>query len=143
MATEYRMQDFDAFMKRRSDIARAYVNGDAAPLDQAVARNGAASFFPPVGGFERGAEAVAQRYDKDVAAFRPGGETTLDVLHSEESGDLAYWVGVQTAKVKMQGQAQPVAMKLRVTELFRRIGGEWKLIHRHADALAEKQERRG
>lgn len=135
-------QDFDAFMKRRADVARAYVNGDAAPLDQIVARTGAASFFAPSGGFERGAEAVAARYDTDVAAFRPGGESTLDVIHSAASGDLAFWVGFQVAKVKMQGQDQPVSMKLRITELFRRIGGKWLMVHRHADPLAEKQERR-
>jgi NAD(P)H-dependent FMN reductase/ketosteroid isomerase-like protein len=137
------LEGFEHFMKRRSDIARAYVNGDAAPLDQIVARSGAASFYAPTGGFERGAEAVAQRYDKDVTTFRPGGESALDIIHSGASGDVAFWVGFQTAKVKMQGQDQPVPMKLRVTELFRRVGGEWKLIHRHADPLAEKQERRG
>jgi ketosteroid isomerase-like protein len=106
-------------------------------LDQIVARSGAASFFPPNAGFERGAQAVASRYDKDVTAFRPGGESTLDVIQSAASGDLAFWVGFQTAKVRMQGREQPLSMKLRITELFRRVGGEWKMIHRHADPLAE------
>jgi ketosteroid isomerase-like protein len=135
--------DFETFLKRRADIARAYVNGDASLLDQIVARSGAASFFPPTGGSEKGAEAVAARYDTDVKAFRPGGETSFEILQSAASSDVAYWTGFQSAKVKMQGQDVPVAMKLRVTELFRRVGGEWQLVHRHADPLAEKQERRG
>jgi len=41
----------------------------------------------------------------------------------------------------MQGRSEPVAMKLRITELFRRIDGDWRLVHRHAAPMADKQER--
>jgi NAD(P)H-dependent FMN reductase/ketosteroid isomerase-like protein len=130
-------QSFAEFMKKRLDAARAYVNGDATPLYGIVAVTGPASFFPPSGGSEQGAQSVSQRYDRDVRAFASGGETQLEVLHSAASGDVAYWTGFQTAKVRMGGSTEPVSMKLRITELFRRADGEWKMIHRHADPMAE------
>jgi len=131
---------FSEFMKKRADIAKAYVNGDASLLDSIVATSGQATFFPPGGGSEQGAETVKQRYDRDVATFRPGSETQLDVIHSAAGGDVAYWTGFQTATVRMDGSDRPQTMKLRVTELFRLIDGEWKLVHRHADPMADARK---
>jgi ketosteroid isomerase-like protein len=97
-----------------------------------------ASFFPPRGGREEGAGHVTSVYARDAGAFVEGGETTLEILHSDSaSGDLAYWTGLQHATVRLAGQDEPVEMHLRITEIFRREDGAWKLIHRHADPLAE------
>ena len=48
------------------------------------------------------------------------------------SGDLAYTIGYEHITVSMDGG--PVApLTLRVTHLYRREDGEWKIVHRHAD----------
>ena len=47
------------------------------------------------------------------------------------SGDLAYTVGHERASMRVDGV--PTEHNLRVTQVYRREDGEWKVVHRHAD----------
>ena len=50
---------------------------------------------------------------------------------SFESGDLACMVGFEHDEVSVDANA-PIPMTIRVTHIYRRINGEWYLVHRHA-----------
>jgi ketosteroid isomerase-like protein len=126
---------FDEFMAVRGSAAEAYVNGDPGPLGHVVARSSSATFFGPKGGCVQGAEEVASGYRRDAQHFGKGGESTLEILQKGASDDVAYWVGIQRAMVRMEGKMELIPFNLRVTEIFRREGNEWKLVHRHADPL--------
>ena len=132
-------QDFERFMQQRRAAAKAYVTGDAGPLSELTAKTSDATFFGPRGGHTHGAREVAERYVRDAKAFAPGSETEFEVLHMGASDGIGYWVGHQPAQARMQGQDKPIPMNLRITEIFRREGGAWKLVHRHADTLAAEQ----
>ncbi len=129
------MDDFESFMERREEAARAYVRGDALPLDAITARHAPASFFGPMGGRVEGADEVSSRYRRDAGLFSPEGTTYFEVLHSASGEDVAYWTGIQRAAVRIGDSTEAMPMDLRVTEVFRREDGAWKLVHRHADTL--------
>ena len=131
------VDDFDDFMEQRMAAAGAYVTGDASPLVRVLAVDSPATFFAPHGGVVQGATEVGARYVSDAHAFRAPGHTRFEVLQVGASGDLAYWVGLQHATVQTADMTQPAPMTLRVTEIFRRESGAWKLVHRHADPHAK------
>ena len=127
------MTNFDEFMRSRETASTAFVNGDAAPLLAISAVDDPASIFPPTGAVVYGAEAVNAGNEQGARSFAAGGDNHFDILHSGADGDLGYWSGVQRSRVRMNNRDEPVEMNLRVTELFRRVDGRWKLFHRHAD----------
>jgi ketosteroid isomerase-like protein len=134
------LHDFEQFMQRRDEAARAYVNGDPELLNHIATTNSPATFFSPRGDFVQGATEVSARYDADATAFDSNSENTMQILQIGVSDGIAYWVGFQRASVHLKGRAEVVPFNLRVTELFRREGGEWKLVHRHADELKSAAE---
>jgi ketosteroid isomerase-like protein len=53
------------------------------------------------------------------------------VIAAGASGDLAYTVGYERNKVKVDGE--PRTYELRVTHVYRREDDHWRIVHRHGD----------
>jgi ketosteroid isomerase-like protein len=64
--------------------------------------------------------------------------TQFEYLSSGVSGELAFTVAIERSAVRFAGKKESASMSLRVTHLFRKEQGEWKLLHRHADPLMTK-----
>ena len=135
--TSESMRSFEEFMEERKAASDAFVDGDVDPLLKISATTPPASMFGPAGTYLEGPGNVNQANTAGSRSFEPGAENRFEIMHAGADGDLAYWVGLQRSVVKLRDSEQPVAMNLRITEIFRRDGDEWKLVHRHADELHE------
>jgi ketosteroid isomerase-like protein len=133
------LHDFQQFMREREAASQAYVQGDYEPLSRIVAQSSPATFFPPTGGSTHGTEEVATRYARDAGVFERGSSFTFDIMEMASSDGIAYWTGYMRGHARMRGKPDPIPMTLRVTEVFRREDGAWRMVHRHADPLAESK----
>jgi ketosteroid isomerase-like protein len=126
-------ENFEDFIRRREAASDRYIAGDATALQEMLTGVDPATFMPPSGVVVEGAVPVQQAQVSGAAAFGPKSTGHFEVLNSGSSGDLAFWAGRQVATMDVKGQDHPIEMVLRTTEVFRREGGQWKLVHRHAD----------
>lgn len=71
-------------------------------------------------------------FRKVASWFSDSQEYEFEVIAAGASGDLAYTVGYERNRVTVDGQ--PRVYTLRATHVYRREGGQWRIVHRHADA---------
>jgi ketosteroid isomerase-like protein len=56
----------------------------------------------------------------------------FELVAAGASGDLAYTVGLEHTSATVEGA--PRTYTLRVTHVYRREDGAWRIVHRHGDA---------
>jgi hypothetical protein len=133
--------DFERFLQRYEAANTAFVNGDPSLWLTIAADQDPVSIFGGFGGLgETGIASVHQRYLLAATAFRPSGATVaFQYLVKDVQGRLAYTVAIERSNVLYAGQTELRPQILRVTMLFRRDHGEWKIVHRHADTMVDLQ----
>jgi ketosteroid isomerase-like protein len=70
-------------------------------------------------------------FRKVASWFSDSEDYEFEVTAASTSGDLAYTVGYEHNRVKVDGQQRTCT--LRVTHVYRREDGQWRIVHRHAD----------
>lgn len=93
------------------------------------------TLMQPFGGVSRGFDPSDAHLDQ-MARYFTGGEATFELIETYESADMVVLVFIerQTATV---GGLPLQDWSLRVTQVYRRDGADWSLVHRHADAQVE------
>ena len=108
------------------------LNGDARPLSEIWSHGSAVTTMHPIGGREVGWEKVQDSWQQ-VAHLASSGKVELKDQLIRVGGDVAYEVGVEDAEFKLGGQK--VGGQIRVTNIYEREGGAWKITHHHTDLV--------
>jgi ketosteroid isomerase-like protein len=108
------------------------LNGDASALSDIWSHGPAVTTMHPIGGRQMGWDEVRESWEQ-VAKVASEGKVELKEQYIRVSGDLACEVGVEHADFKLGGQK--VAGQIRVTNVYQRESGAWKITHHHTDLV--------
>jgi ketosteroid isomerase-like protein len=115
------------------ESAEAYFAGDLDTYAQVLPPPSDYTLMPPFGGPTRQGFVLDDETREATRSTFRGGQVEVDVDASYVTDTLAVLV-----VERQRGVVADLPEKdwsLRVTLAFRRDGGQWRLVHRHADAL--------
>ena len=132
------MSERDAFVNstipRYIEADRALHNGDIGLRMSMWSRSDPVTLF--------GAWFSATGWDGVSSVFRKLGDAMgncesfeVELIAADASADLAYTVAYEHTTATVNGERRTYT--LRVTQIYRREEGEWKVVHRHGDPPPE------
>jgi ketosteroid isomerase-like protein len=127
----------DDAISRVDAALTAMRRGDPRPYASCWARSADVTLFGAWGPIEHGWREVTDTFDWVGSRFT-GGDAIVEQTVVDASGDLAYTVGFERGPASVGGSPAR-EMVIRVTHIYKRDGGEWALVHRHADFPPEDQ----
>jgi ketosteroid isomerase-like protein len=134
------MSDLDDFragiLARQTEAEAALVQGDLEPRLALWTRRDPVSVWGAWGPCKTGWDEVSRIFLWVASRFSDDGTTRSDFRYDIEVadvvGDMAYTVGFERFNATREdGGVEPVT--LRVTHVYRREDGQWKIVHRHGD----------
>lgn len=124
------LPEIRAASERFYDALNRMAAGDAAPMKDAWIRSEGVSAQHPIGGRDEGHDSVIASFSK-VATIAGGGKIRLIDQKIDVGTELAVETGVETGKLVIAGHE--ATLQHRVTNVYRREKGEWRLAHHHTD----------
>jgi ketosteroid isomerase-like protein len=123
----------------RAEIA--FQKGDAQPFKDICSHADYVTIVGGMGGVEKGWAQVEKRYEWAASRFSSdNSEPESEIVSLVATPEMAYAVEIERSTARMAGSSEVQRLALRVTSIFRRENGEWKLVHRHADPLMSVKE---
>ena len=120
-------------LPRLREAEVALHNGDVGPRLAMWSHGDPVTLFGGVMGGSGWAE-IEPIFQRLGASFSDCQSYEHEVIAAEANDDLAFTVAFEHTTASIN-RGQPMEYVLRVTTVFRREDGEWKVVHRHADPL--------
>src|SRR3954454_4374417 len=128
------MSELDDFVSetvaRHSSAATGVRNGDPTSFVEQLSTHDPVTLFPASQPGQTGWADVSRAIRRVASVYSSSDVVEFEVIAAGLSGDLASLVGYERAASSVGGAAAE-DLRLRVTQVYRREAGEWRLVHRH------------
>lgn len=121
---------------RASDAHARLMRGDIAGYRRAIEVTSDFTLMDSFGGRPTGAPKTDEHWQRIGRFFRAGRAAGFEPIATYQSADMIVLVANERAHVAV-GALPAQDWSLRVTLVFRREDGVWRLAHRHADPLVK------
>ena len=112
------------------DALNKMANGDDSAMHDAWITGSSITAQHPIGGRDVGYDTVLASFSK-VAEIAGGGDIRLQDQSIHAGSDMAVETGVEIGTLIIAGHEAQI--EHRVTNVYQRQGGAWKLAHHHTD----------
>lgn len=139
MAASGSTADFDEFVQRCHDALKRQTQGDSTALLGLWSRDPDVAFLSPMGGYQLGYEQVSSLLSA-AAPTLDYEDWHADTLVESVGGDLAHTAEIEHFSRRpdpARGSSWPDEVALRVTSVYRRVDGDWRIILRQAQMYEE------
>jgi ketosteroid isomerase-like protein len=124
-------------IERAADKNAAFMRGDMNRWFRLARIAPDFTLMQPFGGpASHGFDASPKRL-AELARYFKNGETNLEVAQAYASDGLVVLVTIERQRAEVGGLPRQ-DWSLRVTEVYRKDGSDWQLVHRHADPLSNR-----
>jgi ketosteroid isomerase-like protein len=110
-------------------------NGNPEVYKSLYSRRDDATLANPFGPPVRGWKNVSATLDRAAENYLGGEVVGFENISTIIAADLAYTVEIENYRARVGGAEEMTPVSVRVTSVFRREDGVWKLLHRHADPI--------
>ena len=133
------LDDFDEVLEQYHLALDDIMKGSAEGYKRVYSRRDDVTLANPFGPPARGWDEVAKTLERAASHYRDGEAIGFENVAKYVTPELAYTLEIERCQAKVEGREDVTPIAVRVTTIFRREEGEWKVVHRHADPITKAQ----
>jgi ketosteroid isomerase-like protein len=121
-------------IRRTAESNSAFMRGDMSGYLALITHADDFTLMAPFGGAPRCGFDISSERLAELTRYFKAGKSELELVRTYVSGDMVVLVMIERQRGEVGGLPEQ-DWSLRVTQVYRREGSEWLLVHRHADPL--------